>query len=404
MSDEPLPLTIDQVRTAAAVGRLAELAQKLVTDERWSSLEVLLGVAATPTLGLEDATAALRGLLDALAQLPEGRRRGVVAEVRLAGLHTANALARRADRAPLTARERSALRVAAGLFAHGGDLRRAAELFEKADDDTSAADLWGALGELERMEACLARDDERRQRLLRATDARRAFETLAAAGERRAALRAIAGALDPGAPLDDAEGIDVRAAARALEGRLCRGRGVSLRLPDGRLLRVAGAPAVLGRDPSADVPLREPTVSRRHTAVVAVAGRLYLEDAGSRGGTRLAGAMLAGRVPLEGDGEIGLGDACLLRYHGLAPGVIELRGVRGLDRDLWVVVGADRVELGPLAPALSGLRVGFVEGGPRLERPVELALRLGGRLIGPACDLAAGDAFELPGGVRLEVA
>jgi hypothetical protein len=36
MSDEGPPLTLDQVRAAAAVGRLPELANQLVSDHRWS--------------------------------------------------------------------------------------------------------------------------------------------------------------------------------------------------------------------------------------------------------------------------------------------------------------------------------------------------------------------------------
>src|SRR5689334_9243255 len=139
MSNESLPLTLDQVRAAAAVGRLPELAQKLLTDERWTSLEVLMAATATPALPLEDATVALRTLLEAVATLPEMRRRAAAVELRLSGLHTANALVRRADRTPLTARERAALRVAAGLYAQANEQRRAAELYEKAGDDASAA-------------------------------------------------------------------------------------------------------------------------------------------------------------------------------------------------------------------------------------------------------------------------
>src|SRR5213075_1870164 len=100
------------------------------------------------------------------------RRRAAVAELRLSGLHTANALVRRADRAPLTGRERAALHVAAGLYAQAGEQRRAAELYEKAGDDASAAEAWGALGELERMEACLAREEAERQRRRQSADAR----------------------------------------------------------------------------------------------------------------------------------------------------------------------------------------------------------------------------------------
>ena len=403
MSDEALPLTLDQIRAAAAVGRLPELAQKLLVDERWTSLEVLLAATATPTLPLEDATSAVRALLDAVAVLPEPRRRAAAVELRLSGLHTATALARRADKTPLTARERGGLRAAAGLFAQAQDLRRAAELYEKAGEEASAAEAWGALGELERMEACLGREEAQRQRRQRGADARRAFETLAAAGERRAAIRALASALDGGAATEDLDRHGLRAAARELELRLCRGRGVSLRLPDGRVLRAACAPALLGREASADLPLREPTVSRRHAAIVAAEGRLLFEDAGSRSGTRVGAAVLAGRLPLEGEGELAIGASCLLRFRGLAPGLVELRVARGLDRDFWALVGVNRIELGVAAPELGALSVGFAEGGPRLLRPLDAAVRVGGQLVGLACDLAHGDQLDLPGGLRLEV-
>jgi hypothetical protein len=348
----------------------------------------------------------LRALLDAVANLPEMRKRAALVELRLSGLHTANALVRRADRTPLTARERATLRVAAGLYGQANEQRRAAELYEKAGDDANAAEAWGALGELERMEACLAREESQRQRKRQAADARRAFETLAAAGERRAALRALAGIdgdPDEGRSEDQIDRQGLRAAARRLEERLCRGRGVSLRLPDGRVLRVASAPALLGREPGADLPLREPTVSRRHAAVVAAGGRLLFEDAGSRSGTRLGGAALAGPLPLDAEGELALGAACLLHYRGLGPGLVELRVTRGLDRDFWALVGAGRVELASASAELGALAIAFGEGGPRLLRPLELAVRVAGHLVGLACDLAHGDALELPGGARLEV-
>ena len=88
------------MRAAAAVGRLPELARQLVADRRWSSLEVLLSIAATPSLPLEDVVAALSAVLAGLGELPEADAKEAALELRQAQLHAASALARRADRCP----------------------------------------------------------------------------------------------------------------------------------------------------------------------------------------------------------------------------------------------------------------------------------------------------------------
>jgi hypothetical protein len=398
MSEEGSPLSLEQVRAAAAVGRLPELARQLVIDRRWSSLEVLLSITATPTLPLEDVVGALSAVLQALGDLPEADAKEAALELRQAQLHAASALARRADRNPLTDRERGGLRASAGLLAGLGELRRAAELYEKAGDDAQAAETWGALGDLDRMEACLAREEARRQGRLRIAEARRRFETLSAAGERSAA---VAAALD--LRETDLDSHELVARARRLEARLCRGRGVSLRLPDGRTLGVSGLPATLGRDPTVEVPLREPTVSRHHARLSAQGAEIEIEDLGSRGGTRLGGHPLAGRLVLRGPGEIALGAGCTLRFRPLAPGVLELRGLSGLDREHWTLVGAVPVVLADPLGIPASLTLDFRGGGARLERGADLPLRVDGQLIGPGCDLLHGDLIELPGGGKIEV-
>jgi tetratricopeptide (TPR) repeat protein len=398
MSDEGSPLSLEQVRAAAAVGRLAELARQLVADRRWSSLEVLLSIAATPSLPLEDVVAALSAVLQGLGELPEADAKEAALELRQAQLHAASALARRADRSPLTDRERGGLRASAGLLAGLGELRRAAELYEKAGDDLRASETWGALGELDRMEACLAREETRRQSRLRVSEARRAFETLSAAGERQQAVRV---ALELREADPDSHELQTR--GRQMEARLCRGRGVSLRLADGRVLGVAGLPATLGRDPTVELPVREPSVSRHHARLSAEGAQVAIEDLGSRGGTRLGGFPLAGRLPLRGAGEIALGSACGLRYRALGDGLLELRGSSGLDREHWSLVGASDIELGPALGWPTSLRVTFRGGVARLERALDLLLRVDGQLIGRGCDLLHGDRIETPSGERLEV-
>jgi hypothetical protein len=397
MSEEGSPLSLEQVRAAAAVGRLPELARQLVSDRRWSSLEVLLSIAATPSLPLEDVVAALSAVLQGLGDLPEADAKEAALELRQAQLHAASALARRADRNPLTERERGGLRASAGLLAGLGELRRAAELYEKAGEDVHAAETWGALGELERMESCLAREESRRQARLRIAEARRRFESLSASGERMEAVRV---ALEIGETNLDSHELTAR--SRNTQARLCRGRGVSLRLPDGRVLGVAGLPATLGRDPTVEIPLREPTVSRHHARLSAEAGAIAIEDAGSRGGTRLGGFPLAARLPLRATGEIALGASCLLRYRALSETLLELRGASGLDREHWTVVGSGDIDLGPFL-GIAALTVTFRTGVARLERPLELPLRVDGQLVGRGCDLLHGDWIEMPSGDKLEV-
>lgn len=399
MSDEGPPLTLDQVRAAAAVGRLPDLANQLVADHRWSSLEVLLTMAATPNIPLPDVSHALQALVDALDQLPEADRKEAARELREAELHAATALARRADVQPLTDRHRRGLRAAAGLFAALGETRRAAELFEKAGDEVRAAEAWGELGDLDRMEACLARDEQRRAERLRATDLRRRFDILFSAGERLAAVNAAAGLV-----ATDLDSQDLLTRAREIGARLRRGRAVSLRLGDGRVLRVAALPAVIGREPTVELPVREPTVSRRHARLShGDDDMITVEDAGSRGGTCLGGFRVAGRLPLRDEGELQLGTGCKLRFRARPPQGLLLEGVEGLDRDYLAAVGPDPVEIGGLLGVATPVRISFADGVARLERPVGASLQVGGHLVGHRCDLLQGESIESPDGLRLEV-
>lgn len=71
---------------------------------------------------------------------------------------------------------------------------------------------------------------------------------------------------------------------------------------EGARFSLRGGEARVGRDPSADIVLTDPRVSRRHARVWLDAGLLMIEDLGSTGGTAVNGRPVARPVPLaEGD-------------------------------------------------------------------------------------------------------
>jgi hypothetical protein len=401
MPDDGPPLTTDDVEAAASVGRLPALARQLVLDGAWSSIDVLLRYARDAGLPLGELEETVRAMTDAIGTLPDGRRGAAGDEIRALERQAAFTITKRLERDPLTASERPVLALAGAILVDLGDLERAALVFERAGDDARAAEAFGALGDLDRMEACLAREERRRQHKQAISEAIRRFERLLLAGERHAAVAASAHI-----PVDDFEGSAALARAREVERRLCRGRAVSLRLSDGEVVRLAGTPATLGRDGLCEVVLRDPSVSRRHAVIVDDGGVLALADAGSRAGTRLGVAAIRGQLPLSGEGEIRLGVHCLLRYRLLPPSPVELLGASGLDRALRALVGLASAPL-PLplvAPGSEGLALRFDGAVCRLERATATPVRVDGRLIGTGCDLLHGDVVELlDRGLRFEV-
>lgn len=63
-----------------------------------------------------------------------------------------------------------------------------------------------------------------------------------------------------------------------------------------------GAQTTIGRDPGADVPIDEPSASRRHAVIVRERDGYYLRDLGSTNGTYLFGLLRGrGKRLMEGD-------------------------------------------------------------------------------------------------------
>src|SRR5689334_14813261 len=62
-----------------------------------------------------------------------------------------------------------------------------------------------------------------------------------------------------------------------------------------------GAPMLVGRAPTCDVPVFDPTVSRRHAELSLVAGGIKIQDLGSANGTFVNGDKITERTAKHGD-------------------------------------------------------------------------------------------------------
>ena len=90
-------------------------------------------------------------------------------------------------------------------------------------------------------------------------------------------------------------------------------RAIRLRVDaDGRksIIRTfAKAEVTLGRDPSSDLPLGDEAVSARHAVMTFHHGQWWIEDLGSRNGTRLNARRLEGATVLAHGDEIVCGES-----------------------------------------------------------------------------------------------
>ncbi len=83
----------------------------------------------------------------------------------------------------------------------------------------------------------------------------------------------------------------------------------------GREVRLETFPAVVGRDPEAEVRVRHSNVSRHHARITLTGDRFTIEDLGSSNGTFVNGRRVAGPHPLADGNEIGLGRTLSLRFR-----------------------------------------------------------------------------------------
>ncbi|RPJ24185.1 MAG: FHA domain-containing protein, partial [Chloroflexi bacterium] len=72
---------------------------------------------------------------------------------------------------------------------------------------------------------------------------------------------------------------------------------------------------IIGRDPSVDLAISSPAISRRHVRLMLEADGYMLEDLGSSNGTFINGQKLVGRHPLKAGDQIRLGKAVTLVYE-----------------------------------------------------------------------------------------
>ena len=291
-------ISLEEVVSAAVTHELPVLVERLARERAWGSLVVVFGYAGGPRAAatVDEVRATAESLRSALGKIPVPKRPGAALtdQMRAARIAAGEALLARLSHPPLGDLERRALRTAAEVLAEGGDHRRAAAAYEELGDDARAADAYGAIGDLDQMEASLEREDARLRAAREALDQLRSFESLMAAGQRRAALEAASRI-----PGDLPTSAGVRQRARDVESRLVRERAVTLRSAGAGSallgpIRFAAVPATLGRELLAEVPVRDPSVSRRHAVIAARDGELHIEDAGSRAGVRVGGAALAG--------------------------------------------------------------------------------------------------------------
>lgn len=384
---------------AADRGELRAFMVAAVRRGRWDLATQLLAFARRPSVALEHVGEVVEAIQAGIEQVPEARRGRVLAsdEARALMLDAGETLRGRLRQDPLPPHDRRWLTTAARAFVLAQDHWRAAETYERAGSFTEAAESWAALGEIEAMERALARAEAEREATrgpaLLFRDARSALTH----GDRRGALALLAKL-----PTEHPHAAEARRLTHEISLRLVRHGHLALRAENGDVLRFACTPATLGRDPTASLSLRDPSISRQHARIGwrAEDGRFWLEDLGSRTGTRVGPAAVTTPLVLGDTGTFALGPSCVMSYDVVGPGVLRLTILGGFDRGVVALLGPERLPVsagsvaGFAALGEAEIAVAFDNGQARWLSPPDTRTWLGGDPADPAIDLLHGDRLR----------
>jgi len=277
----------------------------------------------------------------------------------------------------------SELRQLAEELEASGVIREAAEVRGMMGDLDSRARLLAACGAIDALESTLAAERDLRTSKTTREQTWNRIRDLAALGRRLEAI-ALCGQWGADHPADD----DVAAFARGLRDKLVRGPCAAVRFEGEPVTVALGCPVTLGRSDST-ISLPTPVLSRRHLQFDQGPQGPMVSDLQSRNGTLMAGARIAGPIPVGAGVELSLGGQLPCRVEPFGKGVqLSLGGQR------WLV------PLGPLA--IGPFEVLQGDECVQLRGPAPV---LGTLLADVPVDLCAGDEIraERGGPLLLEV-
>jgi hypothetical protein len=260
-----------------------------------------------------------------------------------------------------------------------GELERAAEAYALAGDAEAEVRALTAAGAIERLEERLGANERAAREGRERANVLRRIGDLDRTAERRAALEVARAFLATHA---DEEVSDL---ARAIRARLARGPVVDLAI-GGRASRYALGDAITVGRGDATITVASRAISRTHLRVARGEAGVFVEDLGTRNGTFLAGARIAGPIPV-GQGlrvELGGEIRCVITPRPEGGVTIEVGG------------GAYVAPLGELSVgrfAVEHERIGdesyvVLRSEPGPPRPA-----LGTYELAPRVELAVGDAI-----------
>lgn len=266
-------------------------------------------------------------------------------------------------------------------LSRAGDALGAAEAFRLAGDHAGEARVLVEHGEVDAVESTLETGNAAARSARRRRAALDELTALEVSGQRIRALELAA----------KTDGDEARDAARAIAGRLARPPSVRLEALGITARWLVDETIVLGRH-DADVVVASPLVSRRHLRFArGDGGGATIEALGAANGTVLAGARLAGTIPIRGPLALSLGGEvpCLVAPHpsGIA---IEVGGATTI-----ATLGPARIGPFVLRRTADAFRLVSAPGGPP---PI-----LGRATVPEGVDLSVGDEIRAERGGPLLV-